>query len=69
MKKSDFEKQRLDIEINLKLKNITGNIYTEKILLEFVKKDVDNEWFYIKEILPFNLNNSTLRHIFQTKFI
>mgnify|MGYP007033818997 FL=1 len=53
MKESDYEKRRLDIEITLKLKNIMGNIYTEKILLEFVKKDADNEWFLHKKNTSF----------------
>lgn len=53
LKESDYEKRRLDIEITLKLKNIMGNIYTEKILLEFVKKDVDNEWFLHKKNTSF----------------
>lgn len=41
----DKEKPELDVEITLKLRNIMGNIYTEKILLEFQKRDITNEWF------------------------
>ena len=41
----DKEKPELDVEITLKLRNIIGNVYTEKILLEFQKRDIANEWF------------------------
>lgn len=44
LKKTDSEKPRLDIDITLKLKNIMGNIYTEKILLKFMKIDSEEEW-------------------------
>lgn len=53
LKKIDNEKPRLDIEITLKLKNIMGNIYTEKILLKFMKKNYEKEWVLQKSNTTF----------------
>lgn len=35
---------RLDVEIILKLRNIMGNVYSEKILLEFIRSTPQIEW-------------------------
>lgn len=44
LKESDNAKVRLDIEITLRLKNVIGNIYTEKVLLIFVRENLQEKW-------------------------
>lgn len=43
--KSTYDTElRLDVEIMLKLKNIMGNVYSEKIFLEFTRSTPQIEW-------------------------
>lgn len=55
LKETDKAKPELDVEITLKMKNIMGNVYTERILLEFVKQGIDNMWFMQKKNTSFRI--------------
>ena len=53
MKSTDNMLLRLDVEIILELKNIMGNVYVEKILLEFVRDNEQIEWTLHKKNTSF----------------
>lgn len=45
LRESDKRKLRLNVEIILKMKNIMGNVYTERIALEFERQETAREWY------------------------
>lgn len=45
LRESDKKKLRLDVEIILKMKNIMGNVYVERIILQFERQETGREWY------------------------
>ena len=45
MREFDKEKATLNVEIILKMKNIMGNVYTEKLELEFERNEISGMWY------------------------
>lgn len=45
LRESDKSKPRLNVEIMLKMKNIMGNVYTERIALEFERQETGRVWY------------------------
>lgn len=56
LQSSDKMKERLDVEITLVLRNITGYSYKEIITLRFEKRD-DRNWFLKKKNIVFSKAN------------
>ncbi len=45
LREFDKEKATLNVEIILKMKNIMGNVYTEKLELEFERNEISGMWY------------------------
>lgn len=53
LRECDKKKPRLNIEIILKMKNIMGNVYIERIELEFERLETGREWYLRKRNTTF----------------